>query len=29
VVDYRFDALLQLAVGITVSGKLPEQSLLE
>ncbi len=29
VVDDRLDALLQLAPGITVSGELPEQSLLE
>ena len=28
-VDDRFDALLQLAPGITVSGELPEQGLLE
>ena len=28
-VDDRFDALLQLAPGITISGELPEQGLLE
>jgi len=28
-VYYRFDALLQLASSITVSGELPEQGLLE